>query len=197
VLEDIVEKVYELNPNQEFINAAFEYYLRLLLASYQGSEEEDNQNISLTDRALAYIEKNYRNQIRVEDVAAHINRTPNYTSHLLKLATGLTPVEHIREVRIRNACRQLAYSNVPVEEVISSCGFISASYFHRVFREKLGTTPNRYRTSHMVSDTFYLGEDQALDVPYGPDKQFFTYIPGARKRVDWKTPREYYNQDVK
>ena len=107
----------------------------------------------------------------------------------------MTVVEHVRETRIKNACRQLAYSDTPIEEVISSCGFISASYFHKVFREKVGTTPARYRTSHMVNHTFYEGEDAALDVPYTQD--FFTYIPGAQKCIHWKTPREYQAQREK
>lgn len=194
VLEDIVQKVHDLNPGQEFVDCAFAFYLQLVLATYQGRGEA-GRTASLAEKALTFIEENYMNQIRLEDVAAHIDRTAYHTSHLVKEATGMTVVEHVREVRIKNACRKLAYSSTPIEEVISSCGFISASYFHRVFREKLGTTPNRYRTSHAVNDTFYLGEDAALDVPY--TRQLFTYIPGARKRIDWKSPREYFCQQVK
>ena len=78
---------------------------------------------------------------------------------------------------------------------MSDCGFISDSYFHKVFREKVGTTPNRYRTSHSVSDTFYHGEDAALDVPY--EEPVFTYVPGARKCIHWRTPREYFQQESK
>ena len=196
VLEDIAQKVHDLKPGQEFVDSAFHYYLQLVLATYQERGEED-QSATLSEKAIDFIEKNYMHQLRLEDVAEHIGRTTYHTSHLVKAATGMTVVEHIREARIKNACRQLAYSDTPIEEVISSCGFISASYFHKVFREKLGTTPNRYRTSHAVDDTFYQGEDSALDVPYGPDKQLFTYIPGARKCIDWKTPRAYFNQEVK
>ena len=102
-------------------------------------------------------------QIRLEDIAEHIGRTTAYTSHLVKSATGMTIMEHLREARIKNACRKLAYSDIAIDEIIPSCGFISESYFHKVFREKIGTTPNRYRTSHAVNDTFYQGEDAALD----------------------------------
>lgn len=197
VLEDITQKVHDLNPGQEFVDCAFGYYLQLILAACQGQGEERIQTISLAERALAFIEENYMHQIRLEDVAEHIGRTTYHTSHLVKAATGMTVVEHMREVRIKNACRQLAYSNIPIEEVISSCGFISASYFHKVFREKLGTTPNRYRTSHAVNDTFYRGDPVELNVPYGADKQLFTYIPGARRCINWKTPGEYFHQEVK
>ena len=196
ILEDIAKKVHDMNPGQEFVDCAFGYYLQLILATYQKLEDEKHA-ISLTEKALAFIEENYMHQIRLEDVAEHIGRTTYHTSHLVKAATGMTVVEHVREVRIKNACRQLAYSNIPIEEVISSCGFISVSYFHKVFREKLGTTPNRYRTSHAVSDTFYHGNPAALEIPYGQSEQLFTYIPGARKCIDWKTPGEYFYQEVK
>lgn len=194
VLEDMIQKIYDLKPGQEFVDCAFGYYLQLVLATCQGRGAD--RPFTLTEKALDFIEENYMHQIRLDDVAEHIGRTPSHTSHLVKAATGITVVEHVREVRIKNACRMLAYSNVPLEDVISSCGFVSESYFHRIFREKLGTTPNRYRTSHSLSYTFYCGEDAALDIPYNPDQQFFTYIPGAQKCVDWKTPRAYFTQTV-
>jgi len=194
VLEDIVQKIHDLNPDQDFVDYAFGYYLQLVLSTCQSSSEEHRAR-SLAEKALAFIEENYMNQIRLEDVANHIGRTDYHTSHLVKEVTGMTVVEHVREARIKNACRQLAYSDTPIEKIISSCGFISASYFHKVFREKVGTTPARYRTSHMVDHTYYDGEDAALDVPYTRD--YFTYIPGAQKCIHWKTPREYQEQRKK
>ena len=196
VLEDIVQKVHDLNPGQEFVDYAFGYYLQLILASYQSRGEKLGQSASLAEKAIAFIGENYMHQIRLEDIAEHIGRTTAYTSHLVKTATGMTITEHLREARIKNACRKLAYSDTAIDEIISSCGFISESYFHKVFREKIGTTPNRYRTSHAVSDTFYQGEDAALDVPYDQNKQLFTYIPGACKCIDWKTPRDYFTQTI-
>lgn len=197
VIEDIVQKIYDLQPGQEFVDNAFGYYLQLLLASYRARESEHSHSSNLVERALNYINGNHMKQIRLEDVAEHIGRTANYTSSLIKSATGMSVVEHVREARIQNACGMFAYSDIPLEEIISSCGFISASYFHKVFRERMGTTPNRYRTSHQVGVTFYQGEDHALDIPYDPGKQFFTYIPGAHKRIDWKTPRAYFAQEAK
>jgi len=194
-LMDIVWKVHDLNPDQDFIDFAFGYYLHLVLASYQNAGERAERPQSLAEKALSFIEENYMKQIRLEDVAEYIGRATYHTSHLVKEATGMTVVEHVREIRIKNACRKLAYSDTPIEEIISSCGFISASYFHRVFREKVGTTPARYRTSHMVRHTFYEGEESALDIPY--TQTYFTYIPGAQKCIRWKTPREYSDQKIK
>ena len=192
VLESILEQARILNPGQAFIDYAFGYYLHLLLASGEKTNSNNSRKPTLVDKALAFIEENYMHQIRLEDVANYIDRSPYHTSHLIKTSTGLTVVEHIRDVRLKNACMQLAYSRVPLDEIINACGFVSASYFHRIFKDTIGTTPNRYRTSHVVNDTFYLGNDSSLDIPY--KDTFFTYIPGALKCINWKTPREYYTQ---
>ena len=192
VLDDIMWKIHDLQPDQEFIDYAFGYYLQLVLTSYQKSVAKEGQSVTLAEKAIAFIEENYMHPIRLEDVAEHIGRSVPRTSRLVKETTGLNVVEHMREIRIKNACRMLAYSDTPIEEIIDSCGFISPSYFHKVFREKVGTTPARYRTSHMVKHTFYNGEDVVLDEPY--TQNFFTYIPGAQKCIHWKTPREYFEQ---
>jgi len=192
LLQDILEQSRTCSPSQNLIDFAFGYYLLRLMENPRMKNSLPSGPDNLADRALEYIETHYMEQIRLNDVAEHIGRTPQHTSHLVKAATGTTVVEHIRDVRIRNACRQLSYTSIPMEEIIVSCGFTSPGYFKRVFREKMGISANRYRTSHAVRDTFYRGEDSALDTPF--DHPVFTYIPGARRCVSWKTPRAYFNQ---
>jgi AraC-like DNA-binding protein len=192
LLQDILEQARTCNPSQNLIDFAFGYYLLRLMETPHMASTPIPHPDNLADLALEYIETHYMEPIRLNDVAAYIGRTPQHTSYLVKAATGTTVVEHIRDIRIRNACRQLAYTGIPIEEIISSCGFSSPGYFQRVFREKMGTTANRYRTSHAVRDTFYRGEECALDVPF--DRPVFTYIPGARRCVSWETPRAYFHQ---
>ena len=132
--------------------------------------------------------------IKLDDVANHIGRTNNHTSFLVRSVTGLTVVEHLNLVRIKNACSQLAYSSAPLEAVAAACGFRDVKYFCRVFKGIVGTTPTRYRTSHVVSDMCYSGDPMELDVPYSDSA--YTYIPGARKCINWKTPLEYIKQEA-
>jgi len=192
LLQDILEQARTCNPSQSLMDHAFGYYLLRLMETPRVASTLASRSDNLADRALDYIETHYAEQIRLDDVAEHIRRTPQHTSFLVKSATGMTVVEHLRDIRIRNACRQLAYTNIPIEEITSSCGFTSPGYFQRVFREQMGITANRYRTSHAVRDTFYRGKDSALDIPF--DRPVYTYIPGARRCVFWKTPRAYFNQ---
>lgn len=194
VLESIVEQARTLAPSQEFINHAFSYYLHLVMEANQLSGKVEPQPETLADRCLAYIETNYMKPLKLEDVAEHIGRTKSYTSYLVSSTTGTTVVEHLNAVRIKNACTMLAYSSTPVETVAETCGFTNVKNFCRVFKNIVGTTPNRYRTSHAVDDMDYMGDRKELDVPY--QRPVYTYIPSARKCVNWRTPLEYISQMV-
>ena len=195
VIERLLEHTRTLAPSQEFVNAAFSYYLHLVMEANQASGALQPEPENLTDRCLAYIEENYMRQIRLEEIAEHLDRTPNYISSLVSNATGMTVVEHMNAVRVKNACTMLAYGSASLDEVCEACGFTNIKTFTRVFKNSMGTTPSRYRTSHAVDDMRYLGDLSELDVPY--DRPVFTYIPGARKCVNWRTPLEYISQAVK
>ncbi|MBC2600410.1 AraC family transcriptional regulator [Puniceicoccus vermicola] len=72
----------------------------------------------------------------------HIARS--FQQHL-----GQTPTEWINQERIERACLLLATTRLSVYEIALDCGFESASYFHKCFRQARGTTPRDYRTNLM------------------------------------------------
>lgn len=193
LLQSILSQIHEFHPDQSFVDSAFSYYLHLLLSSHK-KKYTPSPKPPMIDKALSFIEENYMKQIRLEDIAKHIGRSPYHTSHLFKSHTGTSLVEHIRKVRIRNACDMLAYSNISIDEIIVACGFIDQSYFYRMFKNEVGITPKRYRTSHETWYTYYDENDASLDTPY--TDPVFTYFPGAQKCIDWKTPREYLSQTI-
>jgi len=193
VLIGIFQQVYDLSPSQEFIDAAFTYYLHLLMESAPKTREFRLATISPVEKALEFIEQNYMNPIQLEDVANHIGRGKTYTSHLISSTTGKTFIEHLNSVRVQKACALLAYSSIPLEEVSRESGFTTVKNFGRVFKGQVGVRPNAYRTSHAERDMYYTDECVDLNTPY--PEQVFTYVCAARKRFDWKTPLDYATQN--
>ncbi|MBK3518270.1 LamG-like jellyroll fold domain-containing protein [Carboxylicivirga marina] len=63
----------------------------------------------------------------------------------LKLRTGRSPKEYIRECRLLKASEMLRESDMPVNEISEAVGFISRAYFNKCFREKFGKTPTEFR----------------------------------------------------
>ena len=61
---------------------------------------------------------------------------------------GIPPVNYLQNLRLGKAKLMLTQETVPIGEIAERCGFSSAFYFSRLFRERFGTTPSRYAISN-------------------------------------------------
>lgn len=104
----------------------------------QGSGRE------VTQKALAYIQRNYAQPVSLADIAADGDISAAYLSRVFKEDTGKTVVEYLNEVRIQ-AAKQLIDEGVRPKDLAAQLGFNSASYFTTVFRQKTGKTPMQYK----------------------------------------------------
>ncbi len=91
-----------------------------------------------------YILEHYRETISVQDLAAHVELTPNYISGLFRQATGVTLTEYIQQIRISAACDLLTGSQMNVSEISDYLGFCEPSYFNKVFKKITGILPSVY-----------------------------------------------------
>ena len=62
----------------------------------------------------------------------------------VKMLTGHTPVEYIREMRLRKAAKLLSAGKFSVSEVMYTVGFSNSSYFSKCFSKAFGMTPTEY-----------------------------------------------------
>lgn len=62
-------------------------------------------------------------------------------------ATGMTPNEYLKDVRIRYAKRLLREKgklHFPINEIALMCGYYDPAYFCRLFRKEVGKTPSEF-----------------------------------------------------
>lgn len=62
-----------------------------------------------------------------------------------RIATGTTPNQYLKTLRINRARRLLAESTLPVTRVAESAGFHDHKWFHRAFVASTGMSPRAYR----------------------------------------------------
>ena len=67
-------------------------------------------------------------------------------------ATGMTPIEYCRAVRIARARELLEFGNTSQKEIAHSLGYKDVASFARVFRRALGLAPGAYRKRFGDSD---------------------------------------------
>lgn len=62
-----------------------------------------------------------------------------------KAITGLSPVEFIRNIRLKQGVNMLKNKSVTVSEVAYACGFSNPKYFATCFKDEFGITPKEYQ----------------------------------------------------
>ena len=94
---------------------------------------------------LVYIHKHYKERILIEDIVAHMNISRSECFRCFKKFTNKRPIEYINDYRLSKVAQLLSETDKSITEIYSECGFESASYFGRVFKEKYGMTPLKFR----------------------------------------------------
>lgn len=96
-------------------------------------------------KVLRYIEENYRTGSLTE-IADTLHYDLYWLSREIKRRTGKTYKELLQEKRLTQAAYFLKHTSLRVEEVGEAVGYRNLSYFHRIFQERYGVTPKKYRS---------------------------------------------------
>jgi len=95
-----------------------------------------------------YISQNYRDEIRLPEVASLAGMSPSAFSRFFKLHTGRNLSDYIIDMRLGYASRMLVDSTHSIAEIAYGCGFNNLSNFNRIFRKKKGCSPSEFRENY-------------------------------------------------
>ena len=110
-----------------------------------GSNDDRALAVDIISKVKAYVHNNYKDDIGVDSIAAHLNITPNYLSRLFRIQTDIKLIDYISEVRIEKAKVLLSNPHVAIKDVAEHVGYYSAKYFSKVFYKLEGKTPSEYQ----------------------------------------------------
>ena len=74
----------------------------------------------------------------------------NFYQRVFKQIMGVPPAQFLRDIRVSEACRLLANTDMSVQDIAEKCGFNCASYFIHVIKKQLGVTPLEYRKANRM-----------------------------------------------
>ena len=73
----------------------------------------------------------------------------------VKNVTGLTPNVLIRKIRMERAAEMLCRPNIRVSEACLKTGFLSNSYFGKLFKVEFGMTPKEFTNKYKDMESYY------------------------------------------
>ena len=104
--------------------------------------QTESEKINLV---LNHLKKNFKNKIKLEEVAALTHMAPAAFCRFFKARTSKTFVHFVNEFKIGYASRLLIETDLPVSQIATEAGFHNIANFNRHFSKFKDTTPTRYR----------------------------------------------------
>lgn len=104
--------------------------------------------------AIAYMEAHLRDDISLQDVAAHVYVSPFFLQRGFSLTTGYGLGEYLRDRRLHEAARDLRETDDRVIDVALRYGYDTPEGFAKAFARFHGATPSQVRAGQAAAKTF-------------------------------------------
>lgn len=135
---DLLTILYELSLDQH----------SRILCSSTFNKQDDSSESRRIQKVINFLNNNYQKEIRLIDVANHVNMSEVSFSRFMKRRTGKNYIEYLNDLRLGIASRYLVDSSKTISEISYDCGFNNLSNFNRIFKKRKGYTPKEFRENY-------------------------------------------------
>jgi AraC family transcriptional activator of pobA len=108
-------------------------------------ELKHNVNYLLVQQTNLYLEKYYAAEFKVHDVANAIHVSYRNLSRMYKRETGLTLIEKLNDIRIRQTKKLIKETNLSLREIALAVGFKNEFYLSNMFRRYALMSPTQFK----------------------------------------------------
>lgn len=127
-------------------NGLLSIFLSLIAADSDVVEQnETDRGNAYVRKAVAFIQTNYCDPIKVTDVAEYVCINRSYLYTLFQNYLGMSPQQFLTAFRITKARELLESTSYSIESIALSCGYADALNFTKAFRGMKGMSPSAFR----------------------------------------------------
>jgi YesN/AraC family two-component response regulator len=148
--EELVEDLLHYNSLSQYISHIKSWIRELnkcLLIQF-----EDYRNKQKMQSALMYIKDNYKKDLNMAVVSNHISMNYSLFSYVFKQYTGCNFVNYLKQIRIDEAKRLLATTDMKIADVSKVVGYDNNKYFMKIFKIHCGVSPTEYRKNALLGN---------------------------------------------
>lgn len=99
-------------------------------------------------KARSLMRERCSERLSLEAIAQHCGVSADHLARAFRQHYGTTVGDHLRALRIEQACQALAQPDLSLAEIALVAGFTDQSHFGRVFQRHMRMTPGAFRRLH-------------------------------------------------
>ena len=104
---------------------------------------------SYIEKAKQYILAHLSTPFTLDQLAYEIGFNPQYLSRRFKKIVGLSFKQYTQNMRLDAAANMLRFTDTPISTIAGKFCYPSQSHFCKVFKERFGVTPLKYRIDNL------------------------------------------------
>lgn len=140
---DFIESKYYLYEIILFFSEQFE----MIMNAIGNSSSE-----SVLDDIVHYINHNFRDNIKLENIAPLFGYNSSYLGKIFNKKMGESFNSYVDHVRIEHSKELLLQNTLKVYEIAEQVGYKNVDYFHKKFKKYVGESPAEFRKKKTRSE---------------------------------------------
>jgi AraC-like DNA-binding protein len=110
----------------------------------------DNPSNETATKIKNYLELNYSEDVKLDDLAVKIGFSKNYLCRVFRESTGITINLCLNNIRIDKAVELLAGTDMDIAEISKVVGYNNVYHFIKTFKKVVGVSPGNYRSNELT-----------------------------------------------
>lgn len=134
-------------PAELEVQAMLRRFLRDSTAPVELSRvpRSDRASADLAARTIRYVTRRFMEPLSVEEIAQHVGLHHDHVMSTFRRTCGITLWDYVTRLRVSEAQRLLATTDMPILSICHRAGFSSTSRMYEAFHRVRGITPAEYR----------------------------------------------------
>lgn len=99
---------------------------------------------------ITFINNNYMNNLSLDSISNQFYISKYYFARLFKDIVGMTFVEYLNIIKLKEAEKLLLKSNFSISRIAEEVGFCDSSYFCKIFKKYYQYSPSDYRKEQLT-----------------------------------------------
>lgn len=150
----LANQVLDVAKNMYFTTISVDYLLTSLLIELSEEYYQTLAGVPVSETEARingikeWIRSNLSEKLKVNDVAEQFELNSHYLVRIFKEQTGLTVIQYINQLKLREAQELLLRTNLPIKQIASMSFYPDEKRFMKLFKEQLHLTPSEFRRAY-------------------------------------------------